>query len=353
MLDKRKIELLKRYENDLANPEDLRSIEQIFSQENSDQELYEYLENKWNTLAGVEGIDESRLNQIRNEIHEIILNYEFERRNRLTHRLVTAYMRLAAVLLVPLIITSIFFFIHRSSQPVAPSPDKIVVNNIHAPLGSRVAFELPDGTSGWLNSGSDLTYSVPFSQNRKVSLKGEAWFDVKKDSANPFEIKAGNSLVKVLGTSFNLCAYDDQRYVELVLQRGKVEFIANEKKVEIAPDERIVFNEKKMALTKVDPEKYKAWTNGKLIFRGDNMKEVARRISRWYNVDVVLSSSELERFSFRGTFEDDSLPEVLKLLRMTSPITYQIVPRVQNADGSYRKERVIIYTRKTLTNTKY
>lgn len=351
MLDKRKIELLKKYEADLADPEDLKQIEQIFSQENPDSELYEYLENKWHDLVDNQCVDEEKLKLIQNDIHEIILKYELERRNRLVHKLVIGYMKVAAALLLPLIITNIFFFVNKYDQPVAPSKDKIVSENIHAPLGSRVSFELPDGTSGWLNSGSDLIYSVPFSQNRKVSLKGEAWFEVKKDSLNPFEINAGNSLVRVLGTSFNLCAYDDQKYVELVLQKGKVEFIANEKRVEIAPDERIVFNEKKIALTKVDPEKYKAWTKGKLIFRGDNMKEVARRISRWYNVDVVLSSSELEKFSFRGTFEDDSLPEVLKLLSMTSPITYQIVPRIQNTDGTYRKEKVVIYTRKTLTNS--
>jgi ferric-dicitrate binding protein FerR (iron transport regulator) len=346
MLDKRMIELLEKYEADLADKDDLKLIEWIFSQKNPDSDLYEYLEIRWHDLIDNQCADEEKLKLIQNDVHEIILKYEHERRNRLVHKLVTGYAKVAAALLLPLIITNVFFFINKYGQPVAPSKDKIVSESIHAPLGSRVSFELPDGTTGWLNSGSDLIYYLPFSQNRKVSLKGEAWFDVKRDSLDPFEIKAGNSLVRVLGTSFNLCAYDDQKYVELVLQKGKVEFIASEKKFEVAPDERIVFNEKKIALTKVDPEKYKAWTKGKLIFRGDNMKEVARRISRWYNVDVILSSSELERFSFRGTFEDDSLSEVLKLLSMTSPITYQIVPRIQNADGTYRKEKVVIYTRK-------
>ena len=76
------------------------------------------------------------------------------------------------------------------------------------------------------------------------------------------------------------------------------------------------------------------------------MAEVARRIERWYNIKVELADKELERFSFRATFEDDSLEEVLKLLSMTSPIRYKIVPRELNANGTYQKERVILYKSK-------
>ena len=81
----------------------------------------------------------------------------------------------------------------------------------------------------------------------------------------------------------------------------------------------------------------------KLVFRGDDMAEVARRIERWYNVKVELADKELERFSFRATFEDDSLEEVLTLLSMTSPIQYKIIPRELNSNGTYQKQRVILF----------
>ena len=92
-----------------------------------------------------------------------------------------------------------------------------------------------------------------------------------------------------------------------------------------------------------DPLKYKAWTDGKLIFRGDDMAEVARRIERWYNVTVQLADKDLEKFSFRATFEDDSLDEILRLLSLTSPIGYKVTPGVMKTDGSTEKEIVTLY----------
>jgi len=98
-----------------------------------------------------------------------------------------------------------------------------------------------------------------------------------------------------------------------------------------------------MDIKTTDPSKYKAWTDGKLVFRGDDMAEVAARIGRWYNVKVILASRELEKFSFRATFEDDSLEEVLRLLKMTSPIGYKITPRVMKSDGTFEKETITLY----------
>ncbi len=102
--------------------------------------------------------------------------------------------------------------------------DGNVTSTIYAPFGARVSFSLPDGTTGMLNSGSKLSYSLPFKNNRQIKLEGEAWFEVRHDEEYPFEIRTGNSTLKVLGTSFNMSAYPDENYVEVVLQNGKVEF---------------------------------------------------------------------------------------------------------------------------------
>jgi transmembrane sensor len=223
-----------------------------------------------------------------------------------------------------------------------------VSSSIYAPLGARVSFNLPDGTTGMLNSGSHLSYSLPFTNNRQVKLEGEAWLEVKRDENHPFEISTGNSTVKVLGTSFNMSAYPAENYVEVVLQQGKVEFLDNkgDEKVTMLPSERLVFKNGNISKSVTDPAKYNAWTEGKLVFRGDPVAEVARRIERWYNVKVELADLELEKYSFRATFEDDKLEEVLRLLSMTSPIRYQITPRMLLADGTYEKEKVTICLKK-------
>ncbi|NLA49848.1 MAG: DUF4974 domain-containing protein [Bacteroidales bacterium] len=114
----------------------------------------------------------------------------------------------------------------------------------------------------------------------------------------------------------------------------------------LLPSERLVCHEDRADKMLVDPEKYKAWTEGKLVFRGDPMAEVARRIERWYNVKIIIADKELEKYSFRATFQDDPLEDVLKFLSMTSPIRYKVSPRKLFPDGNYSKEEVIIYKRK-------
>ncbi|MDO9581450.1 MAG: DUF4974 domain-containing protein, partial [Bacteroidales bacterium] len=223
-----------------------------------------------------------------------------------------------------------------------------VNSTIYAPMGARVSFNLPDGTTGMLNSGSQLSYSIPFTNNRHVKLEGEGWFEVTHDENHPFEISTGNSTVKVMGTSFNLSAYPAENYVEVVLQQGKVEFQNNkgDEKGTILPSERLVFQNGKISMSVTDPEKYSAWTEGKLVFREDPMEEVARRIERWYNVKVELADHELKKYSFHATFMDDTLEDVLRCLSMTSPITYSITQPKLLQDGTFKKEEVTIYLKK-------
>jgi ferric-dicitrate binding protein FerR (iron transport regulator) len=186
---------------------------------------------------------------------------------------------------------------------------------------------------------------MPFNENRKVALEGEAWFDVFHNEEHPFEIDAGESKIKVLGTSFNVNAYPDEEYLEVILQSGKVEFSnqAQKDKIVLKPSEQLVLQEGKLKVNPVDVSKYKAWTDGRLIFRGDNMDEVARRIERWYNVKVEIADKDLLQFSFRATFENDSLEDVLKQLSMTSPIEYKILPRKQLPNGTSEKKKAVLY----------
>jgi ferric-dicitrate binding protein FerR (iron transport regulator) len=223
--------------------------------------------------------------------------------------------------------------------------NQVTNSTIYAPMGSRVSFSLPDGTSGMLNSGSHLSYKIPFNKNRQVTLDGEAWFDVNHDEKHPFEISAGTAVVTVLGTSFNLSAYPVENYIELVLLKGEVEFNAlkGDKPVIIMPSERLVLENGNISKSVTEPAKFRAWTEGKLVFRGDPMTEVARRIERWYNVKIILANPALEKYSFRATFQDDSLDDVLKFLSMTSPITFKINPRELLKDGTFKKEEITIY----------
>jgi ferric-dicitrate binding protein FerR (iron transport regulator) len=190
-----------------------------------------------------------------------------------------------------------------------------------------------------------LTYSIPF-KKRDVKVEGEAFFDVRTDSLHPFTVKGKHGDVSVLGTRFNVRMWPDEDLTEVVLERGKVELKPNDSEeiFEMLPGEMLVYNSEKRMLSrkKVDAKRYSAWIEGKLMLRGETMQELAREISRWFNVDVEVEDKSLTEYTFRATFEDEKLEEVLRLLKMTSPIEYEIIDNQQDNDGGFSKKRVII-----------
>jgi len=348
MLNHTEIEQIERYINGTADANDISFVESLFSHGAQSFGLRNHLEEEWESGNHKDILSEEILNGMLDRVHHLIRNKEDQKRKLFAYRFVRTFSKVAATLFLPLLLAgglTIGYLLKSSDATLEQSVNSV----IHAPMGSRVSFNLPDGTKGWLNSGSSLTYSIPFNSNRNVALNGEAWFDVTHDQNHPFEISAGKSKVKVLGTIFNVSAYQEAQYIEVVLQQGKVEFYQDNQseKVTMAPSQKLVFSNGKVDVTTTDPSKYEAWTEGKLVFRGDNMAEVARRIERWYNVKVILEDQDLEKYSFRATFEDDSLEEVLRLLGLTSPIDYKMAPRVMKPDGTIEKVIVSLYKRAT------
>jgi transmembrane sensor len=350
-LNKNDLEKIERYVRGVADNEEKTWVESLFLNGEENDALQDILESDWDVLNMDASHSEADLSHLLDRVHHLIRKNEILKRKKPLQRFVSIYMRAAAILLIPLLITGGLIYNYLGNQRNT-SVDQSVNAIIYAPLGARVSFNLPDGTTGMLNSGSNLSYSLPFYKNRKVRLNGEAWFEVSHDGNNPFEINTGNSVVRVLGTSFNLSAYPEEKFVEVVLKQGKVEFLDNngKEKVLILPSERLVFQNGNISKSVADPAKYNAWTEGKLVFRGDPMDEVARRIERWYNVKVNLADIELEKYSFRATFEDDKLEDVLLFLSMTSPIRYRITPRQLLPDGTYDREKVTIYMKSNNDN---
>lgn len=343
MLTKNEIERIAGYTDGLADSGEAKWIEDLFAKGQENLNLKNHLKNDWENFHYESNIENKNLARILDRVHHSIRKKESQARTSKTifFRISNMYAKAAAILLLPLLIAGGIYI----SYITGINASQQGTSEIYAPMGARVAFHLPDGTTGWLNSGSTLTYSLPFDKNRNVVLSGEAWFDVFHDKKRTFEIVAGRSNIRVLGTSFNLRAYQDEEFLELILQNGKVEFSNEEQseKVILKPSEQLTLRDGKLKIRSVDTSIYKAWTNGELIFRGDDMAEVARRIERWYNVDVEIADEHLSEFSFRATFENEPLEDILDQLSMTSPIRYKIVPRKQLPNGTSEKKKVILY----------
>jgi transmembrane sensor len=343
------LEKIERYVSGVADESERAWVESLFLNGEDDNSLRFLIEKDWYSVLRDPTPSEVDLSHLLDRVHHMIRVKEQQKKSTVTRRFIRGYMKAAAILLLPLMVAGGLVYRYLSDQDIPiPITDQQVSSTIHAPLGSRVSFNLPDGTTGMLNSGSQLTFNTPFNANRQIHLEGEAWLKVTRDEQHPFQVNTDNSTIRVLGTNFNLSAYPAENYVEVVLQEGQVEFHdnASTKKVTMAPSERLVFKSGKISRSVTDPSKYLAWTEGRMVFNNDPMAEVARRIERWYNVQVVLADKELEQYSFRGTFEDDKLEEVFRLLSLTSPICYKITPRKLQSDGTYEKEKVTIYIKK-------
>ena len=236
------------------------------------------------------------------------------------HQFYTWFSRAAAILVFPLLLLAIWGITRQ--RPI--SGTEMVTQEITVPMGIRSRIVLPDSTYVWLNSGSSIRYRIPFIHGkREVSLSGEAYFEVTHDPLNPFSVQTGRSKVEVLGTSFNIKAYDEEPDVEVVLMNGKLRFMADmeAEDVVLSPGERAVFEKDKGITVSREPvEKYAAWRLGRLVFDETPMEDVARNLERWFGVKVILTDPRLSSYRFTTTFENQSLQQVLELLELSSPI---------------------------------
>jgi transmembrane sensor len=250
------------------------------------------------------------------------------------------YQRIAAILFIPLVLGFGYWAFH-SGQIQQQS-----FATIHSPEGARTEFSLPDGTTGWLNSGSVLTYPVEFAGNREVKIEGEAYFEVVRRQGEPFYVKTEELTVKVLGTSFNVSAYKDDKEASVILKEGKVRISRQDGKegYVMSPNEKFIydFNQKVARISQVDAAAQTAWTQGFLSFRGEPLSEVMKKLARWYNVDYEIRDKTLQNYSFKATFKDEQLDEILRMIALTTPMKYRIEERKLTDDGIYMKRKIII-----------
>ncbi|MFV0591841.1 MAG: FecR family protein [Draconibacterium sp.] len=339
--------ILQRFKNGLAGKAEDEYICSLFAENENNDQFKAYIYQEFNEFLEEQPGREYNLSYLLDRIYRQIHKHEQKKKDTIVRRMYHWYALTAAILLIPVLITGVIL-LSEQTQKQAPLPEQFVTSKMYAPLGSRISFSLPDGTNGWLNSGSVLEYTLPFTNNRQIAIQGEAWFNVTHDAEHPFEISAGSSRIKVLGTKFNLSAYPDEKYVEVVLEEGKVEFSPSgvSDGVFMKPNERLVLNNGAIHINTTDAFKYSSWKEGKLVFRGDSMDEVARRIGHWYNVNVELMDKELSHHVIRGTFQDDTLEDVLSFLSMVSPVSYEIIDRKLLENGTVQKKKVLLYKKK-------
>jgi len=260
--------------------------------------------------------------------------------------------RTAAVLLLSGLFSSAYIYYYNSVSLKDNSEQSAIMQEVSAIFGTRSKFELPDGTTVFLNSGSKLIFPQNFNGNsRKVELVGEAFFEVIQNPAKPFIVKTIELNVKVLGTGFNLQAYPESKEISTTLVHGKVILETesdgiSKQLAELKPSDHAVFNAGKKEIkisVEEDLDKFIGWKDGKLVFFNDPIENVSDKLGNWYNVAVKINNNGLKKYRFTATFTDEPIEQVLDLLSKSSPIRYRIKKATRLTDNSYSKREIIIY----------
>jgi len=265
--------------------------------------------------------------------------------------LIREILRYAAVILVvgTLGVITYKFLNHVSVE------SQQVWNEVEAPFGSRTVVNLADGTKVWLNAGSKLKYAVNFGQkNRNVFLTGEAYFDVKRNEKIQFIVKTSHLDIKVYGTEFDVKAYPEENTIQTTLVKGSVTIVGTKeslvKEIKMLPNQSVTFikdvglfestikkqkieeqfekavheKENLVILPKINPVLFTSWKDTRWVIEGETLGSLAVKLERRYNVKFQFKSQSLENYKFSGTLKEETLEQVLKVIKISAPIEYKI-----------------------------
>lgn len=204
-------------------------------------------------------------------------------------------------------------------------------NTLATAKGETYRVKLPDGTQVWLNAASSIRYATNFSAHdtRHVTLDGEAYFDVTKNPRRPFIVQSGNQEIQVLGTRFNINSYTDEAHVLTTLLEGLVQIKFQKEIKTLRPGQQSSLSSSgNLRVVEVDTDPVISWINNEFMFDGDDIETVMRKITRWYNVDVVYQGTKTAEKFGGGLSRFGSVDEVLQLLEKTGAVKFRIENRV-------------------------
>jgi ferric-dicitrate binding protein FerR (iron transport regulator) len=266
-----------------------------------------------------------------------------------------SYTAIAALFLF-----AFFGFNYLNKKEVTVELDKHF-NEITVKLGTKTKVQLPDGSHVWVNSDSKLTYAETFSgPTRDIYLEGEAYFDVVKDAKHPFIVHTSGIDIKVLGTAFNVKAYKAEPTIEATLVHGLIEVTKTNQpeasKILLHPHEKLIFDKKANEQSVIKPGMNAAesaiaqdkpinpsititplsktladsalietsWVYNRLSFEEEKFEDLAKKIERWFNVEITINNNKIRSYRTTGSFENETVDEALRELQYLVPFNYQI-----------------------------
>jgi transmembrane sensor len=312
-------ELLFKYTIGRANPEEILNVQEwIDCSEERKGELAR-IKNMW-VLAGLGNeIDPGIKGQEVERIWTIIrqLNQK-ERKSTFRFR----FIRYAAAILFLIGFSgTIGYYISNLSTKSISGYTEVIVRK-----GERSRVVLPDGSTVQLNSDSRLKFVSFNSGKRNVMLEGEGFFNITHDRLRPFIVVTHGIEIEVLGTSFNVSSYPDDSFVTTYLVSGKVKITDNNDDIFLNPNEAYSYNKvtRESVKMKMTDQRYSNWTKGVLTIDGETIGELAKKLERRFNVQIIFGDHEVKQHTYTGSIRDEDLNIVLQAIEFASSIKYEL-----------------------------
>lgn len=381
-------ELLSRYINNSSTPQDIEELDKLFADPKHEELLKELLQEQYYSIR--DGASDNRSGaEVKDKIYDYVVSHEQETVGKRTKK--QWWSKVAAAVAVVLTLGAGIVF-YQQSRPTADqiahttediqpggnkayltlangqrislsdaangdvaqqdgiiirktadgelvyeiteigdANDEIKYNTIETPNGGQYQIRLPDGTSVWLNAASRLKYPTSFSTvgERRVQLDGEGYFEVAKDSKRPFIVVSQDQQVQVLGTHFNINAYDDEGNIVTTLLEGSVKVgnMNQEAKV-LTPGQQSVNTGGNLQVSAVNTDFATDWKDGYFRFNDKSLEVGLREIARWYNVDVIYEDESLKAEPLAGRISKyDNISQVLKKMELAGIFHFSIEGR--------------------------
>ncbi|OUN67333.1 MULTISPECIES: FecR family protein [Butyricimonas] len=210
--------------------------------------------------------------------------------------------------------------------------EELSYHKIVVPRGGEYTVELNDGTRVRLNADSELRFPVKFVGNeRKVFLKGEAYFEVERDTSRPFRVDVhGDAIIEVLGTEFNVNAYPENAeiFATLVLGKVRVADLQTDSTVVLLPNQQAALSGAGINVKEVNPEDFISWINGRFYFEKMPLEEILIQLGRWYDLQVFWVNEELKSYEFTGAiWRDNTIRQTLDMIEKTTDVCFTVSGR--------------------------
>lgn len=332
-----------RYSNNLATAAEREEVEKLIS---------ESVKAKEELIAVQEAVNIGRkIKEI--ERYDISAGYDEVKKSiqKTTRRkqIIFAITRVAAILTLPLLIstfTLLYFVINKDTH------EEILYAEVTSAPGMVTRFELPDKSKVWLNSNATLRYPLQFnhSKKREVELTGEGFFDVESNKDSPFYVSTASGMrVMAHGTQFNINT--ENKIIETVLAEGKVSVLYQDRVMkELLPGEQALFNSEggTIQTQHTNLTEKLAWKDGKIVFRNAPLNEVFERLSRRYNIEIILHDEHNQSGNYlsRVTFTDETIQQIFSYLEIAAPIVWKLSSPIQNNDSTLVKQRIDVWLNK-------